>query len=94
MKKVRLLRTVIGSAAVSAAFGIVHFSYAQTPANDVAAQVRSQGYECDEPITATRDARRSRRDSAVWILKCSNGAYRVRLDPDMSARVTKLKGKS
>jgi len=80
--------------AVSTAFsGMAQLSYAQTPAADVAAQVRSQGYECDRPITATRDVRLSRRDSAVWILRCSNGAYRVRLDPDMAARITRLKRK-
>jgi hypothetical protein len=35
---------------------ITSSSYAQTPADDVAAQVRSQGYGCDEPIAAARDA--------------------------------------
>jgi hypothetical protein len=66
-------------------------AWAQTPADDVATQIRAQGYQCDWPATARRDVGRSRRDSAVWILKCQNAAYRVRLKPDMAARVTKLK---
>jgi|ERR1700722_9819405 hypothetical protein len=71
--------------------GMAYPSHAQSPANDVAAQVRSQGYKCIQPITTTRDMRMSKPDSAVWILKCRNTAYRVRLVPDMAARVTRLR---
>jgi hypothetical protein len=66
-------------------------SNAQTPADDVATQVRAQGYRCDQPVTAKRDARLSKPDSPVWILKCNNVTYRVRLDPDMAAHVKKIK---
>lgn len=63
----------------------------QTPADDVAAQVRSQGYQCDTPVSATRDVELSRPDSAVWVLKCANSSYRVRLNPDgMGAGIDKL----
>ena len=62
----------------------------QTPADDVAAQVRAQGYRCDKPITARRDIGLSKPDSAVWILKCNKVTFRVRLDPDMAAGVKKL----
>jgi hypothetical protein len=83
------------SIAVSVAFiAIAYSSYAQTPADDVAAQVRNQGYKCDQPTTSTRDVRLSKPDLAVWILRCRNAAYRVRLDPDMAARITKLRKKS
>lgn len=71
--------------------GIPCTSNAQSPADDVAAQVRRQGYQCNKPITATRDIGLSKPDSAVWILDCRNGRYRVRLDPDMAARITRLK---
>ncbi len=76
--------------AVSCA-GMPTVSKAQTPADDVASQIRRQGYACDGSATARRDVKRSRRDSTVWILSCRNAVYRVRLDPDMAARVTKLK---
>jgi len=66
-------------------------SRSQTPTGDVAAQVRSQGYACDEPVTAKRDVRLSKPDLAVWILNCRNATYRVRLHPDMAAHVIKLK---
>jgi uncharacterized membrane protein len=64
---------------------------AQTPAEDVAAQVRSQGYACDEPVTAKRNVRLSKPDSAVWVLSCRNATYRIRLDPNLAAHVIKLK---
>ena len=69
-------------------------AYAQTAAADVSAQIRSQGYRCEDPVSAKRDVRRSRPDSAVWLLKCRNALYRVRLDPNLAARVKKLRGRS
>jgi hypothetical protein len=66
-------------------------SRSQTPAGDVAAQVRSQGYGCDEPVTAKRDVRLSKPDLAVWVLNCRNATYRVRLHPNMAAHVIKVK---
>jgi len=60
------------------------------PATGIAAQVRAQGYQCTEPVSAQRDAELSRPDQAVWILKCQNATYRVRLIPDMAARVEQL----
>ena len=78
----------------SALIGMSYTCNAQTPADDVAAQIRSQGYRCDQPVTAKRDVRRSKPDSAVWVLNCRNATFRVRLDPNTAARVTKLKKKS
>jgi hypothetical protein len=77
----------------SVLIGVSYTCNAQTPADDVAAQIRSQGYRCDQPVTAKRDRGRSKPDSAVWVLNCRNAAFRVRLDPNLAARVTKLKGK-
>ena len=62
----------------------------QTPADGIAAQIRAQGYRCDAPVSAERDAALSRPDEAVWILKCQNATYRVRLNPDLAARVEQL----
>ena len=42
------------------------------------------------PVSAERDAALSRPDEAVWILKCQNASYRVRLIPDLAARVEPL----
>lgn len=83
-----------GVAALAALIGMSVSSYSQTPADDVSAQIRDQGYRCDRPVAAVRDVRRSKPDSAVWVLSCRNARYRVRLDPGMAARVTKLKKKS
>jgi hypothetical protein len=62
----------------------------QTPADGIAAQIRAQGYRCDAPVSAERDAALSRPDEAVWILRCQNASYRVRLIPDLAARVEQL----
>ena len=85
----RTARRVV--AIFSILIGMACSSYSQTPTGDIADQVRSQGYECDQAITVTRDVKRSRADSPVWILKCRNTVYRVRLDPDMAAHITKLR---
>ena len=60
----------------------------EMPAEIIAAQIRDQGYSCDKALSAERDGERS--DDAVWILKCENGKYRVRLVPDMAAHVERL----
>jgi hypothetical protein len=75
---------------VAALIGAPSSARLQTPADSVAAQVRSQGYQCDEPVSAVRDVELSRPDSAVWVLKCANATYRVRLDPGMAAAIDRL----
>jgi len=62
----------------------------QTPKEDIAAQIRDQGYKCDDPQSAERDEKASRPDEAVWVLTCEGATYRVRLDPDMAAKVERL----
>ena len=61
-----------------------------TPPETLAAQLRLQGHRCDEPVTAQRDAQLSQPDEIVWNLRCGNASYRMRLTPDMAARVEKL----
>jgi hypothetical protein len=62
----------------------------EVPTNIVADQIRAQGYKCDSPQSAKQDAQASKPDEAVWILQCESGSYRVRLIPDMAAKVEKL----
>jgi hypothetical protein len=57
-------------------------------ADIVATQVRDQGYQCDEPTSATQD--QESEGDAVWTLKCANATYRVRLVPDMAAAIEKV----
>ena len=63
----------------------------ETVQNMLAAQIRTQGFACDKALGATRDAKRSKPDFAVWILKCSNAIYRVSRPPDMAAKVELLR---
>ncbi len=62
----------------------------ETVQNMLAAQIRSQGFACEKPLSATQDAKRSKPDHAVWVLKCSNANYRVSRAPDMAAKVEPL----
>jgi hypothetical protein len=62
----------------------------ETPAEMLAAHIRRQGYRCDAPVSAERDAARSKPDEAVWVLRCSSVSYRLTLVPDMEWKVQQL----
>ena len=66
-------------------------SRAQTTQDMLAAQIRLQGYACEKTVGAKRDAKLSRPDYEVWVLKCSNAVYRVSRYPDMAAQVVPLR---
>jgi hypothetical protein len=75
----------------TAPFGSVARAAGQSPKEDIAAQIRTQGYVCERPLRAVRDARRSKPDYDVWVLKCSNATYRVGRYPDLAAKVEVLR---
>jgi hypothetical protein len=77
---VLLVSGLTGSAAV-----------AQTVQNVLAAQIRTQGYPCDQALGAKKDARRSKPDHDVWVLRCSNATFRISRAPDMAAKVEVLR---
>lgn len=67
------------------------FLHAQElPRNILAAHIRAQGFACDKALSAKRDAKLSKRDNAVWVLRCSNATYRIGLIPDVAAKVEVL----
>lgn len=57
----------------------------------LAAHIRTQGFACRNPLEATRDAKRSRPNHAVWVLKCENATYRIGRYPNLAAKVEKLR---
>ena len=59
-------------------------------ADDIATQIREQGYDCQDPTSAKHDQKASEPDETAWILTCKNASYRVRLVPDMAAQVEKI----
>ncbi len=65
-------------------------AFGETVKGVLAAQIRTQGFTCDKPLAAKRDAKRSKPDHAVWVLKCENAVYRVSRYPDMAAKVVPL----
>jgi hypothetical protein len=81
-------------ASILATFAVVASTVAapaQEPLNELAAQVRLQGFACDKAQGAIRDKKRSRPDYAVWVLKCSNAVYRVGRAPDLAAKIEVLR---
>jgi hypothetical protein len=70
--------------------GLVTPAAAETPKDDLAAQIRTQGIACGKALSAKRDASRSRPDYEVWVLKCDNATYRVSRYPDRAAKVEQL----
>ena len=60
---------------------------AETLQSMLAVAVRAEGFTCDKPLRAAREAKRSRPDRGVWLLKCSNAVYRVTRSPDIPAKV-------
>jgi hypothetical protein len=62
----------------------------EDPKNVIAAHIRMQGFTCDKPQSAERMPRESRPNETVWVLKCENRSYQVRLVPDMAAAVLPL----
>jgi hypothetical protein len=64
---------------------------AQTVQNVLAAQIRTQGYTCDQTLGAKKDTKRSKPDHEVWVLRCSNATFRISRAPDMAAKVEVLR---
>jgi hypothetical protein len=64
---------------------------AETVASILAAQIRTQGFACDRAQQAKRDARLSKADYEVWVLKCGNATYRIGRYPDRAAQVEILR---
>ncbi len=60
------------------------------PSGIVAAQVRKQGFTCENPVSAKRDAEQSKPHKTIWLLQCKTERYRVRLVPKMAAKVERL----
>jgi hypothetical protein len=60
---------------------------AETVPNILAAQIRTQGFPCDQTLGAKKDTRHSKPDHEVWVLRCSNATFRVSRAPDMAAKV-------
>jgi hypothetical protein len=63
---------------------------AETLQSMLAVAVRAEGFTCDKPLSAVRNAKRSRPDRGVWVLKCSNAMYRITRSPDIAAKVEPL----
>lgn len=91
MMGLSMRRYIVTIAAAIAALASAAPAHAEKPQDELAAQVRIQGFSCDKAKGAIRDSKRSRPDHAVWTLVCSNAVYRVSRAPDMLAKVEVLR---
>jgi len=62
----------------------------EIPADIIAAQIRSQGFPCEQTLGAERDPLASAPNETVWVLRCRNATYQARLTPDMAAHVERI----
>jgi len=62
----------------------------EKPAEIIAAQIRMQGYRCDDPAQAEHDRKLSKPNEQMWALRCGSAIYRVRLILDPAAHVERL----
>src|SRR4051794_27943714 len=63
---------------VLASGGSVWAQDAQTPVDDIAVQLRSQGYACENPRDAAPDPSATKADERAWTIQCDGQKYRVR----------------
>lgn len=98
--RIELMRLGTGAVAAALISALVAFAPASAQANDqsvdaeaegiVAAQIRSQGYQCDDPHAAEPDTSDTTPGEEAWILSCGNATYRVKLVPDQAAMVERI----
>ena len=82
---------IVGPASAALVWALTPGALAQQDAKEiVASQLRSQGYACDNPKSATRDLGASKPNETVWIIVCEHSTYRATLVPDMAAQVELL----
>jgi hypothetical protein len=62
----------------------------ERPAEIIAAQIRMQGFRCDNPTGAKHELKLSKPNEQVWVMRCANATYRVTLIPDLAAHVVRL----
>ena len=82
--------TLIGATSSWLAFVATPVAGQETSKDVVAVQVRKQGYPCSIALSAERDLSASKPGEAVWVLRCDNATYRVRLDSDMAAKIERI----
>ncbi|MGD9502140.1 MAG: hypothetical protein AB7V40_06600 [Methyloceanibacter sp.] len=87
----RIVLAVLGSVSAGCV-ALAAGTQDQDTANILAAQLRDQGYVCDQPKSAEQDAQASKPDEEVWVVQCENARYRMRLHPDMAADIERLDG--
>ena len=94
VRRARIIGALSYLVAISAGIvGEIHLATAQQEAgaaDSLAIEIRRQGHRCDGVLGAERDAQQSKADEPVWIVKCTNATYRIRLIPHQAGRIEPL----
>jgi hypothetical protein len=90
MRTTRSVWLVLFALIIINATGTLEVVAQETAKELLAIQIRDQGQRCEKPVSAKRDAKHSKPDAAVWVLRCEHRSYRMVLSPDMAARVQRL----
>ena len=80
----------VASIAVHAGFMSANAQEVNVEMTVLADQIRSQGFDCNNPVSAERVAAEFVPDVPVYVLKCDNANYKVRLVPDQAAEVSRI----
>lgn len=86
----RSLTPVVIAATLASGYSAAAQGIEESAKDIIAAQIRRQGYMCEQAESAVRDPSASRPDEAAWILTCNTASYRVRLIPGLAAKVELL----
>jgi hypothetical protein len=84
---------VCGLPAASWLSGLSANAAEETSSDILAARVREQGFTCNKAQSSEREQSQSAPNETVWILKCENDTYRLRLVPDMAAKIEPVQNK-
>lgn len=85
-----MFRSAFPVIAAIGSFAGLSQALAEDPKNVIAAQLRAQGYQCEQPQSAVRDVKASKPNETVWVIECERAKYRVRLTPDLAAKVERI----
>jgi hypothetical protein len=88
MTRSRLRKAIIATCGLACLSPVA--AQQEAPTEIIAVQIRKQGFACEDAQSAVRDRDASAPNASVWILRCRNATYRVRLTPDMAAHVERI----
>jgi hypothetical protein len=87
-----MFRSLFPVIAAIGSFAGLTRALAKDPKNVIAAQLRAQGYQCEQPQNPVRDVKASKPNETVWVVECEQllASNSLRLASGQSALVNVL----